>query len=61
MLLVWITMKDTTYTITFQDADGNDLYSKNVIRTTIEEVDSLAYYIVNTGSHDATTYTINAK
>ena len=54
-------MKDTTYTITFQDANGNDLYSKTIVRTHIEEVESVAYLILNANRPDAISYTIKAN
>jgi hypothetical protein len=54
-------MKDTTYTITFKDADGNDLYSKTVVRTHIEEVEAMAYFILNAGRPDAKSCTIKAN
>ena len=54
-------MKDTTYTITFQDADGNDIYSKTIERRHIEEVEAVAFFILNAGRPDAKSFTIKAN
>ena len=51
-------MKDNKYTITFQDDNGNPIWTKTIKRTHIEEVESTAFFMMNANQTEATTWTI---
>ena len=51
-------MKDKTYKITFLDANGNQVHSKVVERRHIEEVEAVAFFVLNFSIHKATTWII---
>lgn len=51
-------MKDNKYTITFQDDNGNPIWTKTIKRTHIEEVESAAFFMINANQTEATTWTI---
>jgi|LakMenE18May11ns_1017448.scaffolds.fasta_scaffold6239994_1 hypothetical protein len=51
-------MKENTYKITFLDANGNQVHSKAIERRHIEEVEAVAFFILNFSIHQATTFVI---